>query len=65
MVLNRWGAETEYIDLFDLNYTGCRSCLACKRKEAERCKCFWKDVETAFSKFAFKTGLNYLLDFLQ
>ena len=37
------GAETEYIDLFDLSYTGCRSCLACKRKGAERCKCFWKD----------------------
>ena len=37
------GAETEYIDLFDLAYTGCRSCLACKRKDAERCKCFWKD----------------------
>ena len=26
------GAETEYIELFDLSYTGCRSCLACKRK---------------------------------
>ena len=37
------GSETEYIDLFDLTYTGCRSCLACKRKGAERCKCFWKD----------------------
>lgn len=37
------GAETEYIDLFDLTYTGCRSCLACKRKDADRCKCFWKD----------------------
>ena len=37
------GAETEYIDLYDLNYTGCRSCLACKRKGAERCRCFWKD----------------------
>ena len=37
------GAETEYINLFDLSYTGCRSCLACKRKDAERCKCFWKD----------------------
>ena len=37
------GAETEYIDRFDLSYTGCRSCLACKRKGAERCKCFWKD----------------------
>lgn len=37
------GAQTEYIDLFDLSYTGCRSCLACKRKGAERCHCFWKD----------------------
>ena len=37
------GAETEYINLFDLSYTGCRSCMACKRKGAERCKCFWKD----------------------
>ena len=37
------GAETEYIDLFDLTYTGCRSCLACKRKGVQRCKCFWKD----------------------
>ena len=37
------GAETEYIDLYDLNFTGCRSCMACKRKGAERCKCFWKD----------------------
>ncbi len=37
------GAETEYIDLYDLNYTGCRACLACKRKDGERCRCFWKD----------------------
>lgn len=37
------GAETEYVDLYDLNFTGCRSCLACKRKGAERCKCYWKD----------------------
>ncbi|MCR5798127.1 MAG: flavodoxin family protein [Eubacterium sp.] len=37
------GAETEYIDLYDMSYTGCRSCLACKRKNVERCKCFWKD----------------------
>ena len=29
------GAETDYIDLYDLNFTGCRSCLACKRKGAE------------------------------
>lgn len=37
------GAETEYIDLYDLSFTGCRSCLACKLKDKERCKCFWKD----------------------
>ncbi len=37
------GAETEYIDLYDLNFTGCRSCLACKQKNTQRCHCFWKD----------------------
>lgn len=37
------GAEVEYIDLYDLSFTGCRSCLACKRKGAQKNKCFWKD----------------------
>ena len=37
------GAEVEYVDLVDLKYTGCRSCLACKRKDVERNKCYWKD----------------------
>ncbi len=37
------GMETEYIDLYDLTFSGCRSCLACKIKDGERCKCFWKD----------------------
>ena len=38
------GAEVEYIDLYDLNYNGCRSCLACKRKGiTEPCICYWKD----------------------
>ena len=36
-------AETEYIDLYGLNYSGCRSCLVCKLKGAARCKCYWKD----------------------
>ncbi|WP_406040788.1 flavodoxin family protein [Succinimonas sp.] len=41
------GAEVEYIDLYSLNYSGCRSCLACKRKGiAEPCKCYWKDELT-------------------
>ena len=26
------GAEVEYIDLYDLNFTGCRSCMLCKDK---------------------------------
>jgi multimeric flavodoxin WrbA len=37
------GSEVEYIDLYDLNFTGCRSCMLCKRKGAERCHCYWKD----------------------
>ena len=38
------GDENEYIDMYDLNYNGCRSCMACKRKGIEEtCKCYWKD----------------------
>ena len=37
------GAEVEMIHLYDLNFTGCRSCFACKRKGAEPARCFWKD----------------------
>ncbi len=37
------GAETEFINLYDLNFAGCRSCMLCKRKGAERCRCYWKD----------------------
>ena len=37
------GAEVEYINLYDLNFTGCRSCMLCKRKNVERCRCYWKD----------------------
>ena len=38
------GAEVEYIDLYDLDYNGCHSCLACKRKGIEEpCRCVWKD----------------------
>ena len=41
------GKVVEYIDLYDLNFTGCRSCLACKRKGiAEPCRCYWKDEFT-------------------
>lgn len=37
------GSEVEYIDLYDLDFTGCRGCMLCKRKGAERCRCYWKD----------------------
>ena len=37
------GAETEFIDLYDLDFKGCRGCLLCKLKDAERCKCYFKD----------------------
>ncbi len=49
------GHETVYVDLYDLKYTGCRSCLGCKRAGiAEPCKCYIKDeltpvLETIYS----------------
>lgn len=39
------GMETEYVELYDFVFTGCRSCMVCKRKGLENpCKCFWKDM---------------------
>jgi len=36
--------ETEIINLYDLNYTGCKSCFACKRLESKNYgKCAVKD----------------------
>ena len=32
------GAENEYFGLYDLNFAGCRSCLLCRRKDAEHKK---------------------------
>lgn len=38
------GAEVTYVNLYDLNYKGCHSCLACKRKGIPNpCHCYWKD----------------------
>ena len=37
------GAETEFINLSDLVFKGCRSCLACKRKDKTKGKCYWND----------------------
>lgn len=41
------GAEVEYIDLYDIKFTGCRSCLSCKRKNIDNpCKCYLNDELT-------------------
>ena len=38
------GHETLYVDLYDLRFTGCRSCLGCKRRGiAEPWRCCIKD----------------------
>lgn len=38
------GAETELVHLYDLNYKGCTSCFACKRKNGNSYgKCAWRD----------------------
>ena len=41
------GAETEIVNLYDINYKGCMSCLVCKRKGIEqKGLCFYKDALT-------------------
>lgn len=38
------GAETEYFNLYDINFKGCLSCFACKRKgSTTNCVCAIKD----------------------
>jgi len=37
------GAETELINLYDMNFKGCTSCFACKRKGITIDKCVMKD----------------------
>ena len=37
------GAETEYFNLSDLVFKGCRSCLVCKQKDKTKGKCYWND----------------------
>ncbi|MCM1237330.1 MAG: flavodoxin family protein [Butyrivibrio sp.] len=37
------GSEVEYVDLYELNFTGCRSCLACKTNTAKPRHCYYKD----------------------
>ena len=37
------GAETEYFNLYDMVFKGCRSCLICKQKDKTKVKCYWRD----------------------
>ena len=37
------GAEVEYVDLYRLNFTGCMTCLICKREDHDSCKCYLRD----------------------
>ena len=37
------GHIVEYFDLYDLNFKGCMSCLACKVKDGRRNHCFYND----------------------
>ncbi len=49
------GAETELVNLYDLQYTGCISCFACKRKGGEHGKCAMKDDLTPILEKLTKT----------
>lgn len=45
------GAQVRLIQLSDLNFSGCRSCFACKRAGAETGRCMWKDdLRTVFDE---------------
>lgn len=44
------GADTEMVDLYDLTYSGCRSCFGCKRIGIDDHRCYIED------------GLTYVLD---
>lgn len=57
----------EYIDLNDLNFTGCRGCMLCKRKDAEKCRCYWKDnlypiIDKFFSADSLIIGTSIYLE---
>ena len=54
------GAEVEYIDLYDLNFAGCRSCMLCKRKGAERCHCYWEDELSPVIDKVFSANVLYI-----
>ena len=52
------GAETELINLYDINFKGCTSCFACKRKGSSLNKCAMKDdLEPILQKISECDGL--------
>jgi len=54
------GAETKLVQLYDLNYTGCKSCFACKRQGAESCRCVIKDDLAAVIEDIFNADALFL-----
>jgi len=38
------GAQTEIVNLYDINYKGCMGCLGCKRKGSETARCAVNDA---------------------
>ena len=51
--------ETEIINIYDLNYTGCKSCFACKRLEGKSYgKCVVKDdIQEVLEKLSQADGI--------
>ena len=47
------GSEVEYVNLYDLVFKGCRSCLVCKRKDKTKGKCYWRDDLTPLIEMIF------------
>lgn len=54
------GAETELVQLYDVDYTGCKSCFGCKRKGAESCHCILKDGLTPVLEKVFEADAVFL-----
>ena len=44
------GGETKFVDLYDLNFSGCRGCLACKAKNGKHEGCYFQDDLTPIIK---------------
>ena len=53
------GAEVEYVDLYKLDFSGCRVCLICK-KEGMSCKCHWRDELSSLIERIFDCDALYI-----